>query len=294
MSAPARPSIGWLAAFGLVFIWSGWVVVSRFGVNATLTIYDIAALRYAVASLAVAPFVWRLWPRHLRWWQAGLIACGQGAPFLLFALGGMQFAPAAHAGVVMNGTLPVFAAVLGWIWLKDRPDTWRILGMAAILAGCGLVAWDRDSGGIAPHAWIGHLLFLGSAFVLAISIVGTKAWQLTAPQAMVCIPTLNLAFYGPIYLAFLPKSIAVAPWTEILLQGAYQGLGPSLLGVLLFTTAIRSLGPSPAAAMMALVPGVATLIAIPVLGEWPGALAWAGIVFATGGILLAAGWRPRP
>ncbi len=292
MSEPARPPIGWLAAFGVVVIWSGWVVVSRLGVVQTLTIHDMVALRFAVASVAVAPFVWRHWPRQLRWWQVGLISCGQGAPYLLLAFGGLQFAPASHAGIMMNGTLPVFAAGLGWVWLKDRPDRWRVAGMVVILAGCGLIGWDRESGGVASDAWIGHLMFLGAALFVAANLIGTKAWQLTPMQAMVSIPTINLLWFGPLYLAVLPKAVHEASWSEIVLQGAYQGLGPSVLAVLFFTTAIRSIGTSPTAAMMAMVPGMAALLAIPVLGEWPSALAWAGLILATGGILLAAGWRP--
>ena len=292
MSDPARPLIGWFAALGVVLIWSGWVVVSRLGVVQTLTIYDMVALRFVVATIAVAPFVWRYWPRNLRWWQIFLISCGQGVPYLLLAFGGFQFAPASHAGIMMNGTVPVFAALLGWIWLKDRPDAWKTAGMAVILVGCGLIGWDRDTVGVAPDAWIGHLMFIGSALFIAINMIGTKAWQLTPMQAMVCIPTVNLAWFGPLYLAFLPKAVHVAPWSEIILQGAYQGLGPSVVAVLLFTTAVRSIGPSATAAMMAMVPGMVALVAIPVLGEWPSLLAWAGLFLATGGILLAAGWRP--
>ncbi len=268
------------------------MVVSRLGVIQTLTIYDMVALRFAVATVVVAPFVWRHWPRELRWWQIGLISCGQGVPYLLLAFGGMRFAPASHAGIMMNGTLPVFAAILGWVWLKDRPDRWRVGGMVVILAGCGLIGWDRDSGGVASDAWIGHLMFFAATLFVAVNLIATKAWQLKPMQAMVFIPTVNLLWFGPIYLAFLPTTINKAPWSEILLQGAYQGFGPAVLAVLFFTTAVRSIGPSPTAAMMAMVPGMATLLAIPVLDEWPGVLAWAGLVFATGGILLAAGWRP--
>ena len=32
---------------------------------------------------------------------------------------------------------------------------------------------------------------------------------------------------------------------------------------------------------------------IPIIGEWPSPLAWAGLGLATAGILLTAGWRPR-
>ncbi len=291
MSDAARPLLGWLAALGVVMIWSGWVVVSRLGVIQSLTIHDMIFLRFAVASLAIAPFVWRYWPRHLRWWQVAVIACGQGAPYLLFAFGGFHFAPASHAGIMMNGTLPVFAAALGWVWLQDRPDRRRVAGMAVILLGCGLIAWDRESVGVSSDAWIGHLMFLVAALFVAVNLVATKAWKLTAVQTMVCIPTVNLLWFAPAYLAFLPKQVSVAPWSEILLQAVYQGLGPSLLAVFCFTTAIRTIGTAPTAAMMAMVPGMAALIAIPVLGEWPSAFAWVGLVLATGGILLAAGLR---
>lgn len=292
MSAPLRPLIGWLAACGVLGIWAGWVVVSRLGVVQTLTIFDMAAVRFLVAGIAVSPLIARFWPRGLSWWKIALLGCGPGVPYVLLAFSGMLFAPASHAGILMNGTLPIFAALIGWFWLKDRPDAWKTAGMGIILSGCILIGWDRSSGGVGPDAWIGHLLFMGSALMLAVYMVATKIWHVTALQAMVAIPVVNLAWFGPVYLAFLPKAVATAPWPEILLQGLYQGLGPSILGVLFFTTAIRSIGPTPTAAVMAGVPGLAALLAIPVLGEWPSILAWSGLLLATAGILLTAGWRP--
>lgn len=289
--SPAR--YGWLAAFGVVLIWSGWVVVSRLGATQTLTMFDIMALRFGVASVVVVPFVWRFWPRDLRWWQIAFVAGGQGVPYLLFAFAGFKFAPASHAGIIMNGTLPIFAAMVGWFWLKDRPGVWQVLGMMVILGGCVLIGRDTSSVGVGPDAWIGHLLFVGSAVMIALYMVATKAWQVRPRQAMVFIPLVNLAVFLPVYLAFLPKAIHQAAWSEIVLQGAYQGLGPSVLAVLLFTLAVRTIGPPATAAMMALVPGMAALLAIPVLGEWPSVLAWAGLACVSAGILLAAGWKLR-
>jgi len=293
MSDAERPLIGWLAAFSVVVLWSGWVVISRLGVLQTLTIYDMVALRFFVASIAVTPFVWRHWPRQLSWWKVTLFSFGQGAPYLMLAFSGLQFAPASHAGIIMNGTLPVLTALLAWLWLKEIPSGWRVTGMGVVLIGCSLIGWDRQSVGAGPDAWVGHIMFMAAALFVAVNLIATKAWQLTATQAMVSIPTINLLWFGPLYITYLPKALSDASWAQILLQGAYQGLGPSILGVLCFTTAIRRIGTSSTAAMMALVPGMAALLAIPVLGEWPSALAWGGLLLATGGILLAAGWQPR-
>jgi drug/metabolite transporter (DMT)-like permease len=128
--------------------------------------------------------------------------------------------------------------------------------------------------------------------MVAAYMVATKAWELRPRQAMVCIPIINLAAFLPVYVLFLPKGIYRAGWSEIALQGLYQGLGPSVLAVLLFTTAVRTIGPSPTAAMMALVPGMASLLAIPLLGETPSLLAVTGLVIVSAGIALAAGMRP--
>ena len=46
MPSAHHPLSGWLAAFGVLLIWSGWVVISRLGVVQTLTIYDMVALRF--------------------------------------------------------------------------------------------------------------------------------------------------------------------------------------------------------------------------------------------------------
>ncbi len=292
MSIRARPLYGWLAAVGVMVIWSGWVVVSRLGVVQSLTIYDMAALRFTVAALAVTPFIPRYWPRYLAWWKIAMLSCGPGVPYVLFAFAGMQFAPASHAGILMNGTLPIFAAVIAWLWVGDRPAGWKTAGMAIILSGCVLIGWDRGTAGAGSNVWVGHLLFAGAALMLAAYMVATRVWGLTAMQSLVIMPVINLLWFGPVYMLFLPKALAVAPWPEITLQAFYQGLGPSILGVVFFTMAIRSIGPTPTAAVMAGVPGLATLLAIPVLGEWPSPLVWGGLAVTTTGIVLTAGWTP--
>tara|TARA_B100002051_G_scaffold264375_1_gene289153 strand:- start:6345 stop:6482 length:138 start_codon:yes stop_codon:yes gene_type:complete len=38
-------------------------------------------------------------------------------------------------------------------------------------------------------------------------------------------------------------------------------------------------------------PGMAALLAIPILDEWPSDFAWTGFILTTGGILLTAGWQ---
>jgi hypothetical protein len=66
--------------------------------------------------------------------------------------------------------------------------------------------------------------------------------------------------------------IAALPMEALLAQSVVPGLLPGVVVVLAFTAAVRWLGASRAGAFPALVPLTATLIGIPVAGEWPGLL----------------------
>ena len=95
--------------------------------------------------------------------------------------------------------------------------------------------------------------------------------------------------YIPIWWLWLDSNLALAPRSEILLQGAYQGLVPSVLGISCLNIAVRRLGASTTSVFLSAVPVVAALAAIPILQEMPGLPAWIGMITVTAGILLALG-----
>jgi drug/metabolite transporter (DMT)-like permease len=76
---------------------------------------------------------------------------------------------------------------------------------------------------------------------------------------------------------------------EIAFQAVLQGVLSNLIGLATFSEGVRRLGASRSAAFTALVPVVATLMAIPVLGEWPDGWAITGVIFASIGVVLASG-----
>ena len=100
---------------------------------------------------------------------------------------------------------------------------------------------------------------------------------------------VSAAVYIPIWLFWLESNLAVAPRSEILLQGAYQGLVPSVLGISCLNIAVRHIGANTTSVFLSAVPGVAALVAIPILQEMPGLPAWIGMITVTVGILLALG-----
>jgi drug/metabolite transporter (DMT)-like permease len=86
------------AVFGLAAaaIWAGWSVMTRLAVTTSLDAWDIAALRYGVAGLILAPILLQrgLARDRLGWLGLAVFIAGQGAPYALVAAGGLRFAPA--------------------------------------------------------------------------------------------------------------------------------------------------------------------------------------------------------
>src|SRR3954470_12178250 len=139
----ARYARGALYGLAAVSIWAGWIVVARLGLRTALTPWDIAALRFGVAGLLLLPYLLRqgLALDRLGWRGVAAIVIGGGAPVLL-ANAGLLFAPAAHAGALFPGVMPLFVAGLAAAILHEPFTAAKKLGFALILPGVFGIAWD--------------------------------------------------------------------------------------------------------------------------------------------------------
>jgi len=283
------PSTG--MAYGLLaaLIWGTWPVVSRLGVAQTLTPYDITALRFAVAGLVLLPVVWRLGAGRLGWPKALVLAAGAGVPYVLVSVGGLTFAPAGHAGVITPSCMLLFSTLGGWWLLGDRPAGRRLGGLAMVIAGVALIGGAGVSG-YRDGVWIGDLMFVAGGFLWATYTVASRAWSVDPVHATALVSVLSMILYLPVYLVIGTPGIFTAPLTEVFFQGVFQGLFAAVLALLAYTRAVALLGAARGALFAALVPVVAVITALPVLGELPSAVEWLGVVAVAGGML----WALRP
>ncbi|MGY6635309.1 MAG: DMT family transporter [Alkalilacustris sp.] len=284
------------AAYGVaaVSIWAGWMAVTRIGVTTSLDAWDIAALRFGLAGLILLPVVWRLgWALdRLGWPRLVLLVSGAGAPYALVAAQGLRFAPAADAGALIPGVMPLFVAVLAAVFLAERFRAARKVGLVLILLGLVIIV----GGSLAAGQLMddlgrsgGHALFLLAAFLWACFTV-TMRWGGIAPlHATALVSVGSLVGYLPFYLLIAGDRILDAPIADIATQAIYQGLLATVVSLTLFGRAVAILGASSGAAFGALVPAMAALLAIPTLGEMPSAFDWAGIVAISFGVYLASG-----
>src|SRR3977135_3657409 len=173
------------ALYGLaaVSIWSGWIVVARLGLKTSLTPWDIAALRFGVAGLFLLPYVLKrgLAVERLGWIGLVAIVLGGGAPVLL-ANAGLLFAPAAHAGALFPGVMPLAVAILAAAVLHEPFSDAKKIGFVLILLGIFCIASGTGAPiGAAPP--LGLPLFLGSAAAWACDTVAMRRARLDGLHA---------------------------------------------------------------------------------------------------------------
>jgi drug/metabolite transporter (DMT)-like permease len=285
--------LGLLSGAGVFCIWSGFLVFSRAGMQSGLTPFDLTALRFLVASALILPFAIAWWPRHLPLHATlSMSICGPGALYNVLMYFGLKDSSAAYGGVFANGSLPIFTSLLGFLFARRVPSWRQLIAVLILVAGAVLIGIPGlRAGGNSVVSAIAF--FLAASAVLSIYVMGVKHWQIEARQALALVSLPNAIFFLPVWLFFLPSTIQDAPWSTILLQAAFQGLGPGFLAVILFSISARILGPTPSAGLAAAVPASATLLAIPVLAEIPTGIEWIGIAIVTAGLVLLLTAQPE-
>ncbi len=310
-SANARRRVIGLASAAMVLcIWTSFILIARHSATRTLTPFDIAFLRFAFAGVLVLPLLaWRL-RRASALGQTGLaaafaglsvaqvagLAATAGLAYSMLAYSGFFFAPAAHAAVLLPGSLPLWTALIATVLLGERIGRERALGLVLIVCGDLLVGGASllrafDGG----EVWKGDLLFLCASCCWGLYTVLCRHWSVDAVNATLAIAVGCLVSFVPIYALgaawqWWPSRLAQAPWSEIAFQAVFQGGLSMLVAGVAFTQVVRTFGPVRSVMITALVPGLAALLAVPLLGESLEAWTVGGLAAVTFGLLV--GLRP--
>jgi drug/metabolite transporter (DMT)-like permease len=273
-----------------IAIWAGWLVMMRLGVTTSLSATDLIALRFAIAGPVLLPVVIRrgLSIDRLGWPGFLAVVFGAGAPQLLVVGVGVLFAPVAHAGALYQGVVPLAVGCLASFVLKERLTAIQKIGLSIVLIGALMIGGVGLSS-VGGRQSIGHLLFLAAAGMVAGYTVAIRRARIDGLHAAAIAAVASLMIYLPLYAAFLEDGLFKTPVRDLVVQALYQGILTAAVSLALYGRAIRILGASNAAAFVALGPIMATLMAIPVLGEWPSRIDWAAIILVATGVYLSSG-----
>ena len=138
--------------------------------------------------------------------------------------------------------------------------TSKWLGVALITLGVGgLFAQSLSAHGTYIQ---GDLCLLAGSFCWGLFSVLIKRWQISPWEATVSLAIITSLIYLPIYVLFLPMTLSVDLWSDIVVQAFYQGFLATIIQMIFYVRAVQLIGPSSMGALMAIVPvlsGVAAL-----------------------------------
>lgn len=178
-SATTRPVSAWIGEFVLLAsLWGASFLFMRMGASEFGPL-PTAGLRVTLATLFLWPILLRQghWPALRQHWRPIMLAgiINSAIPFALFSWAVLHIATGLSS--ILNATVPLFGALIAWVWLGDRIGRLRWLGLALGFLGVALLAWRAPAGtGFKTdqaHWAIGACLLASAFYGLAASFART-------------------------------------------------------------------------------------------------------------------------
>ena len=186
-----------------------------------------------------------------------------GIPFACYSYALLSIS--AGLSSILNATTPLFGALVAWVWLKDRPNRLRMLGLVIGFVGVSMLAWDKASlrpggGALAIAACMVATLCYGLAgsftkrFLSGVPPMATAAGSQIGASLGLVLPAL---WFWP---AQLP---GFGPWLAM----AASGVLCTGLAYILYFRLIEAAGPARALAVTFVVPVFAVIYGVLFLHE---------------------------
>lgn len=280
----------------LAALWGGSFLFMRYAVP-DFGVVPLIWLRVALASICLLPLL--LLKRQfgaLRQQAGALTVMGlfnSGLPFLLIAWATLSIT--AGLASIMNAMTPVFTALIGALWLGDRLDGRRSLGLLLGLAGVALLAADKADFRPGGSGWAIVAMLLATA-CYGFAANHTRRYLQGVPALVNATGTQlvsALVLLPPALWSWPERMPGLGPWLAALVLG----VACSALAYLLFFRLIARVGASRAVTVTFLVPVFGTLWGALFLGEPVTASMLAGgavVLLGTGLATGVIGGRPGP
>ena len=258
----------------------------------------VAAWRTGLSVAMLAPFaVARIGPAVRSFSRRDAVLIGAagvllGLHFILW-IESLYHTSVASASVLVT-TNPLFVAVLGYVFLRERLSAGTVTAIGVAVAGAALIGWSDAGAGQAERSasLFGNSLALAAALLVSVYLlVGRVVRQRVS----------WLAYVFPLYAVAALTTLAVALARGVPLFGygaafyalcAAMALGPQILGHGSFNYALQFI-PAALVGMLALLEPVgASALAYVLFGEQPPTLAVLGMLVVLAAVS-AVTWRER-
>ncbi len=227
----------------------------------------IADLRTAIAALVLLSLlIWRggvseLAPNALRFVLLG--AFNSAIPFTLFAYAALSIT--AGLASILNATVPLFGALVAWLWLRERLTPVQWFGLAIGFAG---VLWLSAGSASFKPGGSGWAITAGLLASVSYAISGSLVKRYFAQVRPLAVATGSQIAAStmllPITLFYLPPVMPSSlDWLALLALGVFcTGLAYAL-----YFRLIARVGPTKTMAVTFLIPAFAILWGVLFLAE---------------------------
>ena len=272
-------------------LWAGNWIVSR-AFRGELPPVALSFWRWTVALLCLLPLALphlrRDWPQLRAAWPWLLLfgALGTGG-YNVLVYGGLQYTTAIN-GTLLNSFVPIMIVLISWLLLGKRLHGRETAGILVSFAGVL---------GIVAHGDLQRLreltLNIGDVWIL-VSVLAWSAYTLLLSKRppvhplafLTAISVTGLLFLFPFYLWEMAQGRHIVVTPGSVAGIVYTGVGPALLGYILWNRGVAEVGPARAGLFMHLVPAFGIVLSMIFLDEKPALYHAAGIGLIFAGIWL--------
>ena len=175
---------------------------------ASLPVYGFAAVRFLTAGVLLALLDSRETGTRLAdltwrdWRDVGAMTLLGMVPYTVFILEGVKRTSGVDAGIILS-TLPALVALLGAVFLRERPAAVQLAAIVLAVAGVALIL----TCGVQAGGTAGSLL--GDALVGA-AVAGEATFVLLSRRLSGVLSPIRLAFAGSLIAGVLALPMAIA------------------------------------------------------------------------------------
>ena len=217
---------------------------------------------------------------------------GAGLPYFFTSALELRLAPAAEVGPLLPGTMPLCVALIATVWERQKLGWLRGAGFVLIALGIlSIAGFHLITEG---HLSAGHLFAISAAWMWAFYTIAFRRTGLNPLEGAAIVAGWSAIVAVPLGARPVYQAIEAGQGSQLFMQAMIQGLASGAIALVLYGYGVSVLGAPRAAAFTALIPAMAAVLAIPMLGEWPDRSAIAGIVAVSIGVLLINWPRKEP
>lgn len=233
--------------------------------------FPAAGMRVVIAALFLLPILLMrgLGPTLRSHWKAtfaiGIV--NSAIPFACFTYALLSITTGLTS--ILNATVPLFGAVVAWLWLKDRPNGSRTLGLLVGFMGVAMLAWSKasfkpDASGVST-GWA-VLACLLATLCYGIAASASKRYLSGLPSLVSATGSQIGAALGlaPLTLWYWPEHpVTLNAWLAVLMLGVLC----TGIAYILYFRLIERAGPAKALSVTFAIPVFAVLYGVVLLGE---------------------------